>query len=219
VLEVCPQDILPAKDQSIILQLPLELQQLLASFADIFEVPQSFPPSQDCDHHIPFITGVRPVQMRPYRYALALKTEIEKQVTKMLQSGITQPSKSELSFWSRKKTTHIIFVWITGISNLNALTVKTEFLVPIIDKFLHELHGAAWFSTLDLRAGFHQIWMAPEDQHKTSFQTHHGHFKFWVMAFGLSGPPATFQGAMNINLAPILSHYALVFFDDILVYS
>jgi hypothetical protein len=63
VLEVCPLDILPAKDQSIVLQLPLELQHLLASFADIFEVPQSLPPSRDCDHHIPLIAGARPVQM------------------------------------------------------------------------------------------------------------------------------------------------------------
>jgi hypothetical protein len=128
----------------------------------VFELPKGLPPPRDCDHQIPLIPDACPVQMRPYRYAPALKTEIEKQVTEMLDSGIIQHSKSPFAssvILVRKKDNTYRFC--VDYRHLNALTAKTKFSVPVIDEFLDELHGAAWFSTLDLRAGFHQIRMAP----------------------------------------------------------
>jgi hypothetical protein len=74
-------------------------------------------------------------------------------------------------------------------------------------------------SKLDLRARFHQILLQQGDEHKTTFQTHSNHYEFRVMAFGLTGAPGSFQGAMNCTLAPGLCKFVIVFFDDILVYS
>lgn len=102
---------------------------------------------------------------------------------------------------------------------LDALTVKSKFLVPIFDQLMDELANAKWFTTLDLRAGFHQILLQSGEEHKTAFQTHLGNYEFRVMSFGLTGAPGTFQGAMNSTLAPGLRKFVLVFFDDILVYS
>jgi hypothetical protein len=98
---------------------PPAIAQLLQEFQSVFEPPQGYPPERAFAHDIPLIPGATPVNVRPYRYPPAVKDEIERQITEMLNSGIVQRSQSPFSssvLLVKKKMGHIAFVWIFGTS-------------------------------------------------------------------------------------------------------
>jgi hypothetical protein len=87
-----------------------------------------------------------------------VKDEIEHQIADMLNSGIVQhrqsPFSSSVLLVKKKDGTYCFCV---DFRQLNAITVKTKYPVPVIEELLDELHGASWFTSLDLAAGYQAI--------------------------------------------------------------
>lgn len=181
------------------------LERLLSTFSDVFANPSGMAPSRECDHHIHLKPNTEPVVVRPYRYPQLQKDELESQCASMLDQGIIKPSTSpfqHLSSLSKKQDNSWRFC--VDYRALNDVTVKDKFPIPIVEELLDELHGAKFFTKFDLKSGYHQVRMHPEDIVKTAFSTHHGHFEFLVMPFGLSNAPSTFQALMNLVFRPFL---------------
>ena len=80
--------------------------------------------------------------------------------------------------------------------------------------------GAWFFSTMDLKSGFWQVKMAEESRQYTVFTIGSmGIFEFLRMPYGLCNTPATFQQLMQNCLGELNLTYALIYLDDIIIFS
>jgi hypothetical protein len=102
---------------------------------------------------------------------------------------------------------------------LNAVTIKNKYLLPRIDDLMDQLRQAKFFSKIDLRSGYHQMKIRPEDIYKTAFVTRYGQYEYTVVSFGLTNTPAYFMNMMNKVFMNELDKCVVVFIDDILVFS
>ncbi|KAJ0733400.1 putative nucleotidyltransferase, Ribonuclease H [Helianthus annuus] len=194
---------------------------VVSQFSDVF--PEELPglsPDREVEFRIHLLPGTAPIAKAPYRLAPAEMQELKKQLDELLEKGFIQPSSlpwgAPILFVKKKDGSMRMCI---DYRELNKVTIKNRYPLPRIDDLFDQLQGARFFSTIDLRSGYHQLKVQEEDIPKTAFRTRYGHYEFTVMPFGLTNAPAAFMDMMNRICKPYLDKFIIVFIDDILIYS
>jgi len=100
------------------------------------------------------------------------------------------------------------------------MTVKNRYPLPLISELVSQLHGAKYFTKLDICWGFNNIHIKPRDEWKAALHTNRGLFEPLVMFFGMTNSPATFQTMMNEVFQTIIAEgIVIVYLDDILIFT
>ena len=162
----------------------------------------------------------RPIRQSLRRHPMARLDTIDRQVDELIQDDLVEPAASP---WAsnvvlvRKKDGS--YRLCVDYRALNEVTYKDSYPLPHIDTCLGSMNGAVWFSTLDLRSGYHAIPIKEADRDKTAFITRRGCFRYKVLPFGLTTAPSVFQRLMDLVLCGLTYLTCLVYIDDIIVFS
>jgi hypothetical protein len=105
--------------------------------------------------------------------------------------------------------------------NLNRATLKDEYPMPVAEMLINATASNKIQSFMDGNAGYNQIFMAPEDIHKTAFRVPGAVelFEYVVMTFGLNNADATYQRAMNYIYRDLIDKLVEIYIDDVVVKS
>ncbi|KAJ9538426.1 hypothetical protein OSB04_031159 [Centaurea solstitialis] len=151
---------------------------VVSEYPDVFpdDLP-SIPFERQVEFWIDLVPGAAPVAKAPYRLAPPEMQELSNKLEERLDKGFICPNTSP---WGAP----IMFVEKNGLMRtcidyreLNKLTVENRYPLWRINDLFDQLQGAAWFSKIDLRSGYHQLKVREEGVHKTTF----------VLDIGISG--------------------------------
>ena len=159
-----------------------------------------------------------PISQKPYPVAMKHYQWVKEEIDKLLEAGVIRNSHSS---WSAP----IIVVpkgdggkrLVIDYRALNKVTRKFVWLMPKVEDIFSQLNGAKYFSTLDLRAGYHHIGLTTDSIPKTAFTSPFGKYEYVKVPFGLAQAPAYFQELMTGVLKDL--PFAMAYLDNTIIYS
>jgi hypothetical protein len=199
---------------------------LLREYTDCFAWDYTEMPGLDrsiVEHRLPLKPGFRPFQQRARQMKAKVLEEVKKEVKKMITAGFIRPCRyaewiSSIVPVQKKDGRWRVCV---DFRDLNRATPKDEYLMPVAEMLINAAAGHKMLSFMDGNAGYNQIFMAPEDIHKTAFRAPGavGLFEYMVMTSGLKNAGATYQRAMNYMFHDLIGKLVEIYIDDVVVKS
>ena len=159
-----------------------------------------------------------PVSQKPYPISMKHYQWVKEEIEKLLAAKVIHSSRSS---WSAP----IIIMpegdggtcLVINYRALNKVTRKFSWPMPKVEDIFSKFNGATYFTTLDLRAGYHHIPLDKPSILKTAFNSPFGKYEYVKVPFGLAQAPAYFQELMIGILKDF--NFVIAYLDDIIIFS
>ncbi len=199
-----------------------EVIKLCSTYSDIFALETDKMTTIDFYSQKLRITDNKPSYVKNYRLPYTQKQEIERQVSKLLDNSLVEPSQSAYNspvvlVPKKSENNEKRFRMCIDYRQVNKKLIPDKFPLPRIDEVLDGLGRAKYFSTIDLYNGFHQVPLDEDSRDITSFSTDKGSFRWKVLPFGLNVSPNSFSRMMSIAFSGLGPEKLFLYMDDIIV--
>src|SRR6266702_2565816 len=197
---------------------PEEYQKYQKVFSE--DMSHRFPPPRTWDHAIELLPEApKTIDCKIYPMTQGEKESLATFIEEQLAKGYIRPSKSPYSspfFFIKKKSGDLRPV--QDYRRLNGLTVKNRYPLPLISELIDQVRNARLFTKLDIRWGYHNVWIKEGDEWKGAFKTNMGLYEPCIMFFGLTNSPSTFQTMMDTIFRDLVTAgEVIIYMDDILI--
>jgi hypothetical protein len=149
--------------------------------------------------------------------------EVKKEIEKMLEAGFIRPCRYVEWISSIVPVQKKDGQWrvCMDFRDLNRATLKDGYPVPVVETLINAAAGNKILSFMDGNADYNQIFMAPEDIHKTTFRVPDvvGLFEYVVMTFELKNAGAMYQHAMNYIYHDLIDKLVEIYINNVVVKS
>ncbi|RVW60183.1 RNA-directed DNA polymerase-like [Vitis vinifera] len=148
-------------------EVPDSVVKILKEFKDVMpaELPKELPPWGPIDHKIELLLGTKAPTQAPYRMPPIELLEFRKQLKKLLDVGLIQPSRvayGALVLFQNKHDGSLCMC--VDYRALNKVTIKNKYSIPLAAELFDRLSKASYFTKLDLRSGYWQVRIAAGDE-------------------------------------------------------
>lgn len=164
--------------------------------------------------------SIPPVRNAYYNVPAAYREDAKKRLQDMEKQGIIEhvtKAPNWISGMSAVAKGKDDFRLVVNMKAPNRAIKREYFRLPLLEEMKVKLHGAKFFSKLDLTNAFYHLKLHKESRDLTTFMSENGMFRFKRLMFGVNCAPEIFQREMSRILGGVKN--IIVYIDDVLIFA